>query len=151
MGARLRCARATRSMICASRVSAPTFRPVGPSRLAAALDHESVAQIVREHDFEAGEQIVFLSNGSFLRGQIFIDLWLGDGTAAAHVPLGIERFVGRAEELRAPVRLLDRGGAGKVAVCHAAESEPHSTDSRQQLLTCRRRELPRARRVRGWA
>jgi hypothetical protein len=25
-----------------------------------------------------GEQIVFLSNGSFLRGQIFIDLWLAD-------------------------------------------------------------------------
>ena len=32
-----------------------------------------------------GRQIVFLSNGSFLRGQVFIDLWLGDARTGKRV------------------------------------------------------------------
>jgi hypothetical protein len=32
-----------------------------------------------------GREIVFLSNGSFLRGQVFIDLWLGDARTGKRV------------------------------------------------------------------
>ena len=50
------------------------------------------------------------------QGRDGVALAAGDGTAAAHVPLGIERFVGRAEEVRALVRLLESATDGSPQV-----------------------------------
>ena len=50
------------------------------------------------------------------QGRDGVAIAAGDGTAAAHVPLGIERFVGRTEELRSLVRLLESAADGDPQV-----------------------------------
>lgn len=48
-----------------------------------------------------GKNIVFLSNGSFMRGEVFIDLWLGDGETGKRIARLVKStFDPNFEELR---------------------------------------------------